>query len=53
MKCCICKGEIENKGYWDKGNNALPVKDGRCCDKCNMTVVLPERFKKVSNEKTE
>lgn len=39
MKCCLCGREIE--GY---GNNAEPVKDGRCCDDCNDNVVLPVRI---------
>lgn len=27
------------------GNNAQPVNNGICCDKCNYTVVIPSRFK--------
>lgn len=38
-KCVICKREIV--GY---GNNAEPVRKGRCCDHCNSTVILPMRF---------
>jgi len=38
-KCCICKEEIT--GY---GNNPAPVAEGRCCDSCNATVVIPERI---------
>lgn len=38
--CCICGGEIN--GY---GNNALPVKEGECCDACNWQVVIPERLR--------
>jgi hypothetical protein len=45
MKCSICGNEIENKNGWDKGNNAEPVNDGRCCDVCNWTVVIPTRMK--------
>lgn len=46
MKCCICKEEIgvEANG-WDRGNNALPVKDGRCCNECNWSVVIFARLK--------
>jgi hypothetical protein len=47
MKCCICKKEIEKIGSWDQGNNAQPLKEGRCCDNCNMTRVLPERMRKM------
>lgn len=36
--CCICGDPIE--GY---GNNAEPMCSGRCCNKCNMTYVLPTR----------
>jgi len=51
MKCCICGGEIEKKRtpdgkvYWDQGSNALPVKDGRCCDICNVMEVIPARLR--------
>ena len=37
--CSICGKEFE--GY---GNNAEPVNDGRCCDKCNEEVVIPRRL---------
>lgn len=37
--CSIC-GE-NYKGY---GNNAQPVNNGRCCDKCNAEVVIPIRI---------
>jgi hypothetical protein len=49
MKCCICKGEIETHGTYTEGHNAEPsVKDGRCCDNCNMLVVIPERLKLIT-----
>lgn len=53
MKCCLCDGEIEKKFtpegkiYWDEGNNAQPLKEGRCCDLCNNTKVFPARLKQV------
>tara|TARA_B100001248_G_C27218277_1_gene379044 strand:- start:290 stop:436 length:147 start_codon:yes stop_codon:yes gene_type:complete len=41
MKCVICNQNIE--GY---GNNPKPIKEeGRCCDACNITVVIPSRMK--------
>lgn len=40
--CVICGKPIT--GY---GNNAQPVKDGKCCDKCNQEVVIPARIKKM------
>ena len=50
MKCSICSNDIEVKRsetgevIWDQGNNAEPVNDGRCCDVCNWTVVIPRRI---------
>ena len=38
-KCCICESVFD--GY---GNNALPIKDGTCCDKCNEIFVFPARL---------
>lgn len=38
-KCSIC-GKI----YEGHGNNASPVNDGRCCDKCDKEVVIPRRL---------
>lgn len=40
MKICSICGK-KYKGY---GNNARPVKDGQCCDKCNMEKVIPMRI---------
>lgn len=58
MKCSICKGEIEvkkdpktGKVFWDQGNNAQPINDGRCCDKCDLEVVIPKRIEKVINQR--
>jgi ABC-type polysaccharide transport system permease subunit len=39
--CSICK-----KKYVGFGNNAEPINDGRCCDKCNNTVII-ERLKMI------
>ena len=36
--CSIC-----GKKYGGYGNNAQPVSSGRCCDICNMLVVIPTR----------
>lgn len=40
--CCICGKVCE--GY---GNNAEPVKEGICCDKCNEEVVIPKRLEEL------
>jgi len=49
MKCSICKEEIDKQYhngemFWDKGHNAQPINDGRCCTKCNNEVVIPTRI---------
>lgn len=47
MKCCLCNQEIQPHplSKWDKGNNAQPLAEGRCCDDCDQTKVIPERIK--------
>lgn len=47
VKCCLCKKEIEIINGWDSGNNAEPVKNGRCCDKCNFNKVILKRLREV------
>src|SRR5262245_31607039 len=37
--CSICNGPIV--GF---GNNAYPVNDGRCCDRCNVDCIIPARI---------
>lgn len=48
QKCCLCGKEFT--GY---GNNARPVKDGVCCDECNVKVVIPERLKVLKESKDD
>jgi hypothetical protein len=44
MECVICENKIkEEPSGWSKGNNALPFKQGRCCDVCNLRFVIPYR----------
>lgn len=47
MKCVLCGAEIEKQidgiAY---GNNAMPLAEGQCCDKCNDERVVPERIKR-------
>ena len=38
-KCSICGDR-----YQGFGNNAKPVNEGRCCDTCNFTQVVPMRL---------
>lgn len=47
-KCSICGKQY--KGY---GNNALSVNNGRCCDSCNETIVVPRRFQDARNRRKE
>jgi len=48
--CSICSGLIEPKRtpdgvvYWELGESAEPVNDGRCCATCASEVVLPWRM---------
>ena len=46
MDCVICGNPIITHPItgWDRGNNAEPVKEGRCCDTCDQTVVIPRRM---------
>ena len=49
MECCFCKKETEKRGEWSKGNNAQPITDGRCCDKCDVDFVIPIRMLRATN----
>ena len=44
-KCSLCKGKYKNYG-----NNSEPLSDGRCCDECNVTKVLPARIERYRRE---
>ena len=47
QRCCICNMPII--GY---GNNPAPVKsEGRCCDDCNTTRVVPARLRQLGLKK--
>lgn len=45
-KCSIC-----GKKYTGWGNNALPINDGECCDKCNGDYVIPARIAQIYRAK--
>lgn len=45
--CSICGKEFD--GF---GNNAEPVNDGICCDKCNNDIVIPRRMADLCNKKS-
>ena len=44
--CTICGNSFDE---W--GNNAMPVKDGICCDKCDNEVVIPTRIELALTER--
>lgn len=46
--CCLCGKECEN----EYGNNPYPVaSEGKCCNDCNATKVIPARFAKAEEDK--
>ena len=50
IKCCLCEQEIlpDNNG-WSGGNNASPVKEGRCCHLCDCVLVIPIRMLRMQH----
>ena len=47
--CSICTGPMElwYPGATGYGHNAQPVNDGRCCNTCNATIVIPLRLLRI------
>ena len=45
FKCSICHRPTEGHG-----NNAWPVNKGKCCNRCNTTVVIPARIDLMKKE---
>ena len=46
--CSICNEPIQpTASGWAGGHNAEPYNDGRCCDRCNNTVVIPMRLVQI------
>lgn len=46
FRCSICRKKYE--GY---GNNAQPINNKRCCDRCNTLIVIPKRMEIYMNGK--
>tara|TARA_R100000152_G_C6781075_1_gene214906 strand:+ start:5117 stop:5326 length:210 start_codon:yes stop_codon:yes gene_type:complete len=45
LTCVLCGLPIKTDwAGWKYGHNALPVKVGRACDDCQITVILPARI---------
>lgn len=50
--CCFCGKECENIF----GNNPYPAsknEEDRCCDFCNMTIVLPKRLEALWSKRKD
>lgn len=45
--CSICQREVTDE--W--GNNPAPICEGRCCDECDLSIVLPARIRRLNREK--
>ena len=39
--CSICRAPLPKR---HPGNDGWPVSNGKCCDTCNATVVIPARI---------
>ncbi len=44
FKCCFC--EITVNG---PGNNSAPLNENRCCNDCNLSLVIPARLKAMES----
>lgn len=40
MKCVICREDLDKFGH-----NARPYAEGRCCEICNVSWVIPMRIR--------
>ena len=43
-KCCFCNKVLHSI---HDSNNAMPVRNDRCCHRCNKEIVIPERIKLI------
>lgn len=46
VKCCFCGREISVK----QAHNAVPLKEGYCCEQCNWKMVVPYRISLSTKE---
>jgi hypothetical protein len=59
MICVLCFNDIEHQKdidgnvFWKIGHNARPIKAGRCCGKCNIKYVIPERLAGIIDAEME
>ena len=54
LNCDLCPRDIDihrdpetGKAYGNQGHNAEPLAEGRCCDICNATKVIPARLEAI------
>lgn len=50
--CCLCGAEVKDS----YGNNPYPLNkslDDRCCDRCNVTKVIPARLVLIERNRNE
>ena len=43
ISCCLCGKGVNNIS----SHNAMPARNGRCCDDCNTEIVCPTRLKEL------
>ena len=50
MDCVLCDRTLEEGAYgrWLGGNNAAPLAEGVCCDRCNNEKVVPARIREMT-----
>jgi len=53
LDCSICGDKILPNPIsgWAFGNNAEPINSGRCCEVCDVTVVIPKRIAIMCNRR--
>lgn len=45
--CSICNKHITN----EFSNNAWPINEGRCCNDCNNSIVIPRRIEEMTGKR--
>ena len=63
MECSICNKEIKGRVVtaadgsqhvpYERGNSAHPINNGRCCDECNHSVVVPARLFNIMQSRSK
>lgn len=45
QKCCLCGAELNSEA-----NDANPIYDGQCCNRCFNNIVKPSRIYQYKND---